>query len=38
VSADFVIEYEKFDGEDTRQPSFTNVNGGFNIRVNISEN
>lgn len=38
VSADFLIEYEKFDGQDTRQPSFTNVNGGFNIRVNISEN
>ena len=38
VSADFVVEYEKFDGEDTRQPSFTNVNGGFNVRVNISEN
>ena len=34
VSADFRLRYERFDG-DSRRPSFTNVNGGFNVRVNI---
>jgi len=37
VTADFQLEYEKFDG-DNRQPSFTNVNGTFNVSVSISEN
>ncbi len=37
VTADFQLEYEKFNG-DSRQPSYTNINGGFNIRVSISEN
>jgi hypothetical protein len=37
VTADFLLEYEKFDG-DNRQPSYTNVNGSFNISVSISEN
>ncbi|MFP4228388.1 MAG: cell surface protein SprA, partial [Salinivenus sp.] len=37
VTADFTLEYEKFNG-DSRQPSYTNVNGSFNVRVNISQN
>ena len=37
VTADFFLEYEKFNG-DSRQPSYTNMNGGFNVRVSISEN
>jgi len=37
VTADFQLEYEKFEG-DNRQPSFTNVNGTFNVSVSISEN
>jgi hypothetical protein len=37
VTADFRLEYEKFNG-DNRQPSYTNVNGGFNVSVSISEN
>lgn len=35
VSADFFIRYEKFNG-DSRLPSNTSVNGGFNVRVSIS--
>ncbi|MFB6247215.1 MAG: cell surface protein SprA [Salinibacter sp.] len=37
VTADFRLEYERFNG-DNRQPSFTNINGGFNVSVSISEN
>ena len=37
VSADFVLEYENFTG-DSRKPSYTEINGGFNVRVSISEN
>ena len=37
VTADFRLEYEKFDG-DNRQPSYTNINGSFNVSVSISEN
>jgi cell surface protein SprA len=37
VTADFRLEYEQFNG-DNRQPSYTNVNGSFNISVSISEN
>jgi len=37
VMADVQVEYEKFNG-DSRQPSFTNVNGSFNVRINISQN
>ncbi|NNF04029.1 MAG: cell surface protein SprA, partial [Rhodothermales bacterium] len=36
VSANFTLRYEKFDSEDSRQPSATNINGTFNIRVSIS--
>ncbi len=35
VSANFTLKYEKFDSEDSRQPSAVNINGSFNIRVNI---
>ena len=37
VTARFRLEYEKFDG-DNRRPSYTNVNGSFNLSVSISEN
>jgi len=37
VTARFLLEYEKFDG-DNRRPSYTNVNGSFNLSVSISEN
>ncbi len=37
VTADFTLEYEDFRG-DSRQPSYTNVNGNFNVTVNISQN
>jgi cell surface protein SprA len=36
VSADFVLRYEKFTSENSRRPSYTNVNGGFNVRINVS--
>jgi cell surface protein SprA len=36
VSADFTLKYEKFDSEDSRQPSSVNINGTFNIRVSIA--
>lgn len=35
VTADAFVTYERFIG-DNRRPSATNVNGGFNIRVSIS--
>ncbi|NBC16437.1 MAG: cell surface protein SprA [Bacteroidetes bacterium] len=35
VSADFFVNYEKLNG-DSRLPSNTRVNGGFNVRVSIS--
>ncbi len=35
VTANFTLTYQNFEG-DTRQPSSRNVNGTFNIRVNIS--
>ena len=37
VTANFSLEYEDFQG-DSRQPSYTNVNGNFNVTVNISQN
>ncbi|WP_233993631.1 cell surface protein SprA [Salinibacter altiplanensis] len=37
VTADLLVEYERFDG-DSRQPSYTRVNGGFNVSVSISQN
>ncbi len=37
VTADLLIEYERFNG-DNRQPSYTRVNGGFNVSVSISQN
>ena len=37
VTARFLLEYEKFNG-DNRRPSYTNVNGSFNLSVSISEN
>ncbi len=36
VSADFTMRYENFQSEDSRQPSSTTMNGGFNIRVSIA--
>ncbi len=36
VSADFTLKYEKFDSEDSRQPSATMIQGNFNIRVSIA--
>ena len=36
VSADFTMRYENFASEDSRQPSATTINGGFNIRVSIA--
>lgn len=36
VQADFTLKYEKFDSEDSRQPSSVNINGTFNIRVSIA--
>ncbi len=36
VTADFTLKYEKFDSEDSRQPSSVNINGTFNIRVSIA--
>jgi len=38
VSADFTMRYENFQSEDSRQPSATTMNGGFNIRVSIANN
>lgn len=35
VSADFTLSYENFLG-DARTPSYSNVKGGFNVRVSIS--
>lgn len=36
VQANFTLKYEKFDSEDSRQPSAVNINGTFNIRVSIN--
>ena len=36
VQANFTLKYEKFDSEDSRQPSAVNINGTFNIRVSIA--
>ncbi len=36
VNANFSLRYEQFDSEDSRQPSSTNISGGFNVRVNIA--
>lgn len=36
VSADFTLRYENFASEDSRQPSATTINGGFNVRVSIA--
>lgn len=35
VQADFVVQYEQFNGN-SRRPSYTSVNGGFNVRVSLS--
>jgi cell surface protein SprA len=35
VSANFTLKYEQFNSEDNRQPSSTNVEGTFNIRISI---
>ena len=37
VSADLQLRYERFNG-DNRRPSFTKVNGGFNVQVSITQN
>ena len=37
VTADLLVKYERFNG-DNRQPSYTRVNGGFNVRVSITQN
>jgi cell surface protein SprA len=36
VNANFNLKYEQFDSEDSRQPSATNISGGFNVRVSIA--
>jgi len=36
VTGNFLLEYEKFES-DGRQPSFTNLNGGFRVKVSLSE-
>ena len=36
VSADFQLKYEQFNSQDSSRPSFTNVSGGFFVRVNVS--
>jgi cell surface protein SprA len=36
VAADFRFSYERFDNEDSRIPSYTRMNGGFNVRVSIA--
>jgi len=36
VSANFTLKYEQFNSEDSRQPSATNIQGNFNIRVSIA--
>lgn len=38
VTADFLLEFEKFDVSQGQQTSYTNLNGGFNVSVSISEN
>lgn len=35
VSANFFVKYDQLESEDSRLPSTTNINGGFNIRVSI---
>jgi len=37
VTADLQLKYERFDG-DNRRPSFTQINGGLNVRVSITQN
>ncbi|MFB6098083.1 MAG: hypothetical protein ABEK84_03030, partial [Salinibacter sp.] len=37
VTADLLVEYERFNG-DNRQPSYTRINGGFNVSVSITQN
>lgn len=36
VTASMFLKYERFDSEDSRVNSRTNVNGGFNVTVNIT--
>ena len=36
VSADFTLQYEKLNSDDSSISSSTNLNGGFNVRVSIS--
>ena len=36
VSANFSLKYENFVSQDSRTPSSTTINGGFNIRVSIA--
>lgn len=36
VSADAFVRYENFMSEDNRRPPTTTINGGFNVRVSIS--
>jgi len=37
VNGQFQLTYEQLDG-DSRRPSYTNIAGSFNVRINISEN
>ncbi|PEN13233.1 cell surface protein SprA [Longibacter salinarum] len=37
VNGQFQLTYERLDG-DSRRPSYTNIAGSFNVRINISEN
>lgn len=36
VSTDFTLRYENFISEDSRTPSSTSINGGFNFRLSIA--
>ncbi len=38
VTADFQLDFERFDVTQGQQTSYTNVNGTFNVSVSISEN
>ena len=35
VTANFTMKFERFDSEDSRRPSSTNINGAFNVSVRI---
>ncbi len=36
VSADFLLQYENFQSDNSRRPPYITLNGGFNVRVSVS--